>query len=100
MLNGSLFTTTWHVLRLRMEETAFRCGGYLQIYRISSRAQHTRGDPPAWGMGVGLTAPHRKKISLLRKITRSLGPGRGPVEGSYEHGNEPLGSIKCWEVFE
>jgi hypothetical protein len=20
------------------------------------------------------------------------------VEGSYEHGNEPSGSIKCWEV--
>jgi hypothetical protein len=22
------------------------------------------------------------------------------VEGSYEHGNEPLGSIKCWEILE
>jgi hypothetical protein len=22
------------------------------------------------------------------------------VEGSGEHGNEPLGSIKCWEVLE
>jgi hypothetical protein len=22
------------------------------------------------------------------------------VEGSYEHGNKPSGSIKCWEVFE
>jgi hypothetical protein len=22
------------------------------------------------------------------------------VEGSYEHGNEPPGSIKCWEVLE
>jgi hypothetical protein len=22
------------------------------------------------------------------------------VEGSCEHRNEPLGSIKCWEVFE
>jgi hypothetical protein len=21
----------------------------------------------------------------------------GPVGGSYEHGNEPSGSIKCWE---
>jgi hypothetical protein len=26
--------------------------------------------------------------------------GEGPVEGSCEHGNEPLGSIKCWEVLE
>jgi hypothetical protein len=24
----------------------------------------------------------------------------GPVEGSYEHGNETSGSIKCWEVLE
>jgi hypothetical protein len=24
----------------------------------------------------------------------------GTVEGSYEHGNEPLGSIECWEVLE
>jgi hypothetical protein len=24
----------------------------------------------------------------------------GPVEGSCEHGNEPLGSIKCWETLE
>jgi hypothetical protein len=22
------------------------------------------------------------------------------VEGSCEHGNEPLGSIKCWEILE
>jgi hypothetical protein len=28
------------------------------------------------------------------------GLGYGPVEGSCEHGNEPLGSIKCWEVLE
>jgi hypothetical protein len=25
---------------------------------------------------------------------------QGPVEASCEHGNEPLGSIKCWEVLE
>jgi hypothetical protein len=30
-------------------------------------------------LGVGLTTPHRKKISLLRKSTRSLGPGWIPV---------------------
>jgi hypothetical protein len=22
------------------------------------------------------------------------------VEGSFEHGNEPFGSIKCWDVLE
>jgi hypothetical protein len=25
---------------------------------------------------------------------------QGPVEGSCEHGNKPMGSIKCWEVLE
>jgi hypothetical protein len=25
------------------------------------RGQPTRGDPPAWELGVGLTTPHRKK---------------------------------------
>jgi hypothetical protein len=24
----------------------------------------------------------------------------GPVEGSCEHGNEPPGFIKCWEILE
>jgi hypothetical protein len=24
----------------------------------------------------------------------------GPMEGSREHGNEPNGSIKCWDVLE
>jgi hypothetical protein len=28
------------------------------------------------------------------------GSGWGPVEGSCEHGDEPSGSIQCWEVLE
>jgi hypothetical protein len=28
------------------------------------------------------------------------GSGYGPVEGSCEHGNDPSGSIQCWEVLE
>jgi hypothetical protein len=28
------------------------------------------------------------------------GSGQVPVEGSCEHSNEPLGSIKCWEILE
>jgi hypothetical protein len=28
----------------------------------SSRGQATRGGPPAWGLGVGLTTPHRKNF--------------------------------------
>jgi hypothetical protein len=26
--------------------------------------------------------------------------GQVPVEGSCEHGNEPSGSIRCWEALE
>jgi hypothetical protein len=29
---------------------------------------------------------------------RVSGSGWGPVEGSCEHGNEPSGSLKCWEI--
>jgi hypothetical protein len=28
------------------------------------------------------------------------GSGLGPVKGSCEHGDEPSGSIKCWEILE
>jgi hypothetical protein len=28
------------------------------------------------------------------------GSGQKQMEGPFEHGNEPLGSIKCWEVLE
>jgi hypothetical protein len=31
--------------------------------------------PPAWGLGAGLTTPHHKKISLLQNGTKGLGPG-------------------------
>jgi hypothetical protein len=31
ILSGSIVTTAWRVLRLRMEETASRCGGYVCI---------------------------------------------------------------------
>jgi hypothetical protein len=30
----------------------------------------------------------------------SSGSGQGPVEGFCEHGNEPCGSVKCWEILE
>jgi hypothetical protein len=30
---------------------------------MSSREQPTRGSPPAWGLGLGLTSPHRKNVS-------------------------------------
>jgi hypothetical protein len=28
------------------------------------------------------------------------GSGEEPMEDSCEHGNEPSGSIKCWEILE
>jgi hypothetical protein len=30
----------------------------------------------------------------------NLAQDRGPVEGSCEHGNEPSGSIKSWEILD
>jgi hypothetical protein len=30
----------------------------------------------------------------------SSGSGYGPVIGSCDHGNEPPGCIKCWEILE
>jgi hypothetical protein len=32
-----------------------------------------------------------------RKMQTEFGSGQGPVVGSYEHGNEPLGTIKGGE---
>jgi hypothetical protein len=33
-------------------------------------------------------------------IKKNTGSGLGPAEGPCEHGNEPSGSTKCWEVAE
>jgi hypothetical protein len=60
IVRWSLATTAWRALRLRMEETPSRYGGWLRIYWISTRGQPTRGGPPACGLGVGLTTPHCK----------------------------------------
>jgi hypothetical protein len=76
LLGGLFVTTAWRVLRLRMEETASKYGGYLRIYLISSLGQSTRGGPPAWGLGVRLIIPHHK--NKLVNATKDLGPGRIP----------------------
>jgi hypothetical protein len=34
---------------------------FIIVYRTHYGAQTTRGGPPAWGFGVRLTTPHRKK---------------------------------------
>jgi hypothetical protein len=33
---------------------------------IDSRGQPSRGGPPAWGLSVGLTTPHRKKKLITK----------------------------------
>jgi hypothetical protein len=43
--------------------------------KYTEQATADRGCPPAWGLGVGLTNPHHKKISILQTINMSLGLG-------------------------
>jgi hypothetical protein len=63
---GPLVTTAWRVLGLRMEGTASSWRLAANIL-TSSRGQTTRGGPPAWGLGVVLTTPHRKKQACYEK---------------------------------
>jgi hypothetical protein len=64
MLGGSLATTAWRVLGLRLEgwppalEDTCEC--------ISSRGQTTRDGPPAWVLDVGLTTPHHKNKLVMK----------------------------------
>jgi hypothetical protein len=54
--------------------------------------------------------PRRRWVDNIKIDLREIGWGAmdfidmaengGPVEDSCEHGNEPSGSIKCWEVLE
>jgi hypothetical protein len=72
----SLIATPWCVVRLRMGKTP-------PIYIVpenilnNSRGHPADTDPPALGLGVGLTTPHgKKKNSLLRNTAHGLGLGR------------------------
>jgi hypothetical protein len=55
-----------------------------------------------------LERPRRRWVDNIKMDLRGIqwygldwsGSEYGPVEGSCEHGNEPSGSIKCWEVLE
>jgi hypothetical protein len=53
--------TKWHVLGLRMENTAYRYGEQPRKYSISSYGQPIRGSPPAWGLSMMVKAPHRRR---------------------------------------
>jgi len=53
---------------------ASKYGGRMRIYWISIRGQPTKGGPPAWGFGVGLTTPHRKK-EFVAKYFKAPGIG-------------------------
>jgi hypothetical protein len=50
-----------------MEETASRDAGYFPKYCISSCGHPKEGDPPAWGLGGGVTT-HRKTSILRRNV--------------------------------
>jgi hypothetical protein len=69
------------------------------------------------GMYIGYRFENKKKrdhqkdqdageCTILKLIFRTWygldlsGSEQGPVEGSCEHGNEPLGSTKCREILE
>lgn len=62
-VNGSLFTTAWRDLKLRMEETAYR-----YEVQLRSRAQHTKGHPPGKRLVVRLRTHY--KISYYEILHR------------------------------
>jgi hypothetical protein len=60
MLGGPLLTTAWCVLRLRMKARPPAMEGGCE-HADRDHGRPTRGGPPAWGLGVGITTSHRKK---------------------------------------
>jgi hypothetical protein len=74
-------------------------GDGLQMWRVAANILNKqsrtadKGSPPAWGLGVGLTIPPRKKLICYEISKRDSDL---EVEGPCEHGNEPSGFIKCW----
>jgi hypothetical protein len=53
------------------------------------------GVPPAWGLGMGLTSPHSKKLACYEMLHRA-----SELAGSCEHGNKPSDSIKGGEFLD
>jgi hypothetical protein len=59
-----------------------------------SRGQPTSGGSATWGLGKGLTTPHRKETAYYKILHRAS------IAGSCEHGNEPSASIKGSEFID
>jgi hypothetical protein len=70
MLGGSFVTTTWRVLGLRVDKWPADIESSCEIHWIISHKQTTRGDPPAWSLGVWLTNPHGKKKLATKHLTQ------------------------------
>jgi hypothetical protein len=81
--------------RMRWAGHVARIGEKRNAYRILV------GDPEG---KLPLGRPRRRWVKILKWILDRMGwyglDWSGSVKGSFEHGNEPSGSIKCWEVVE
>jgi hypothetical protein len=68
------------------------------------RSCSTNGGKPGGRRPLG--RPRPGGVDNIKINHREIGCGGmdwidlGPVEGSCEHGNEPSGSMKCWEILE
>jgi hypothetical protein len=62
----SVSNTGSGIVRAQSQESACWTGVDIVISELISPTKPTRGGPPAWGFGVGLTTPHRKKQSCYQ----------------------------------
>jgi hypothetical protein len=74
--------------------------------RWAGHVASVRGKRNAYRILVGkpeykrpLGRPRRRWVDNIKMDLREIG-WYGLVEGSCEHGNEPSGSLKCWEFLE
>jgi len=72
-----------------LEETASSYGGKLRKYCVSSHGQPTRGVLIAWELGWELRALIAKIQHFNKILVRT-----SDLACCFEHGNEPLGSLK------